>query len=179
MRIRNYRLGDIPSLVHIQQAAAQVDGTEPLSEQDFEAWFAQAELEPEHNVFVITDDDESNEWGQAGTLEGVEGEIVGYSVVQLRRSEHAYHFLCEGAVHPQQRGRSAGWSLLISALNRVRISALEVAFEAEQQGYPIYFEALLPVHEMVAENLAAKCELAPTDERTPERTRLYRRELEL
>lgn len=179
MRIRNYRLGDIPSLAHIQQAAAQVDGTQALSEQDFEAWFAQPELEPEHNVFVITDDDESNEWGQAGTLEGVEGEIVGYTVVQFRRSEHAYHFLCEGAVHPQHRGRSAGWSLLISALNRVRISALEVAFEAEQQGYPIYFEALLPAHDIVAENLAAKCELMPTGEPTPEGTRLYRRELEL
>ncbi|HLI08200.1 MAG TPA: hypothetical protein VKV40_16655 [Ktedonobacteraceae bacterium] len=179
MRIRNYRLGDIPSLAYIQQAAARVDGTEVLSEQDFEEWFARSELEPEHNVFVITDDDESNEWGQAGTLEGVEGEIVGYTVVQYQRSEHAYHFLCEGAVHPRHRCRSAGWALLISALNRVRIAALEIAFEAEQQNYPIYFEALLPEGDGVAEKLAAKCELVPTDEPTPERTRLYRRELEL
>lgn len=122
--------------------------------------------------------DETNEWGQAGTLEGVEGEIVGYTVVQFRRSEHAYHFLCEGAVHPQHRCRRAGWSLLISTLNRVRISALEVAFEVEQQGYPIYFEALLSSDE-VAANLADKCELVLTNDSTPQGARLYRRELEL
>lgn len=179
MRIRNYRIGDIPALVHIQQQAAQVDGTQPLSTQDFEEWFAQPELEPEHNVFVITDDNDLNYWGQGETLEGVEGEIIGYTVVQFRRSEHAYHFLCEGAVHPEHRRRNAGRALLISALNRVRIWGMEVAYEAEQQGYPLYFEALLPLRDAASENLAAKCEMQPTDEGTPEETRLYRCELEL
>jgi GNAT superfamily N-acetyltransferase len=179
MRIRNYRVGDIPALVHIQQLAAQVDGTQPLSAQDFEEWFAQPELEPEYNVFVITDDNDLMYWGQGETLEGVEGEIIGYTVVQFRRSDHAYHFLCQGAVHPEHRRRNAGRALLISALNRVRIWGMDAAYEAEQQGHSLYFEALLPLYDAASENLAAKCEMQPTDEGTPGGTRLYRRELEL
>src|SRR5260370_31034059 len=120
MRIRNYRQGDIPTLAHIQQLASAADAREPISTTDFETWLTQPELEAETNVFVITDDDESNEWGQGGTLEGVEGEIIGYTVLQLRYSRHAYHFLCEGAVHPAHRQRGAGRALLICALNRVR-----------------------------------------------------------
>src|SRR5229473_5669943 len=139
MRIRNYRQGDIPTLAHIQQLASAADATEPISTTEFETWLEQPELEAEFNVFVITDDDESNEWGQAGTLEGIEGEIVGYTVLQLRRSQHAYHFLCEGAVLPQHRRRGAGQALLICDLNHARIRASEFEFEARQQNLPIYF----------------------------------------
>ena len=177
MRIRNYRQGDTPTLVHIQQLAAAADGTEPLSTTDFETWLTQPELEAAFNVFVITDDDESNEWGQAGTLEGLEGEVVGYTVLQLRRSQHAYHFLCEGAVHPEHRRRGAGWALLICALNRAQVWAAEFAFGMEQPGYPIYFEVLLPLRDPASENLAARCELQPAEERTVRGMRLYRRAL--
>src|SRR5712692_7930220 len=73
MRIRRYRPGDIPTLAHIQQQAAQVDGATPMSEADFEQWLAQPELQAASNVFLITDDDDDlNEWGQAGTLDGLE-----------------------------------------------------------------------------------------------------------
>jgi GNAT superfamily N-acetyltransferase len=177
MRIRNYRQGDTPTLAHIQQLAAAADGTEPISTTDFETWLAQPELEAEFNVFVITDDDESNEWGQAGTLEGVEGEIIGYTVLQLRRSQHVYHFLCEGAVHPQHRRRGAGSALLICALNRARMWDAEFAFNVEQQVFPTSFEVLLPLQDPAAENLAARCELQPTNERTLKGMRLYRRPL--
>ena len=177
MRIRNYRQGDIPTLAYIQHLAAAADGTEPISTTDFETWLDQPELEAEFNVFVITDDDESNEWGQAGTLEGIEGEIIGYTVLQLRRSRHAYHFLCEGAVLPQHRRRDAGSALLICALNRARMWAAEFEYEMEEEGYPIYFEVLLPLQDPASENLAARYELQPTDERTLKGMRLYRREL--
>ncbi len=178
MRIRNYRQGDIPTLVHIQQLAAEADSVMAISEIDFEQWFAQPELNPESNVFVITDDDdELNEWGQGGTLDGLEGEAVGYSVLQLRRSQHAYHFLCEGAVLPQHRRREAGEALLICALNHARIRASEFEFEAEQEGYPIYFEALLPVRDPGSDGLAVKRGMKPNDEATLEGMRLYRYQL--
>src|SRR6266581_5169586 len=112
MRIRNYREVDLPTLVDIQQFAAKTDSTEAMGAADFEEWLAEPELEAEANVFVITDDDESNEWGQAGTLEGVEGETVGYTVLQFRRQQHEYHFLCQGAVLPEHRRRGAGRALL-------------------------------------------------------------------
>ncbi len=177
MRIRNYRQGDVSTLVSIQQQAAQADGVEVKSLADFEAWLTAPELEAESNAFVITDDDESNEWGQGGTLEGVEGPIVGYTVLQLYQDQQAYHFVCEGAVQPQHRRRNAGRALLICALNRARIWATEFEFEAEQEGHPIYFEALLPLRDPASENLAAKCEMEPTDEPVLEGMRLYRREL--
>src|SRR6266487_1144186 len=97
MRIRNYREVDLPALVDIQQLAAKADSTEAMSAADFEEWLAQPELEAETNVFVITDDDESNEWGQGGTLEGGEGEIIGYKVLQLRCSRYAHRFGYAGA----------------------------------------------------------------------------------
>jgi hypothetical protein len=178
MRIRNYRQGDIPTLVHIQQLAAHADGLTVMGETDFEQWFAQPELKPQSNVFIITDDDdELNEWGQGGTLEGLEGEAIGYTVLQLRRSQHAYHFLCEGAVLPQHRRREAGESLLICALNHARIRASEFEFEAEQEGYPIYFEALLPTRDPGSDGLSMKCNMEPTDESALEGTRLYRSQL--
>jgi GNAT superfamily N-acetyltransferase len=174
MRIRNYRLGDIETLVYVQQQAAQADGTRAMS--DFEGWLAQPELEAEFNVFVITDDDESNEWGQGGTLEGIEGEVIGYTVLQLRQEQYASHFLCEGTVHPQHRRRGAGYALLVSALNHALLKATEIEFEQEQKGHPIYFEALLPLRDPASGNLAARCEMQPTDEQLAG-MRLYRRTL--
>ena len=64
-----------------------------------------------------------------------------------------------------------------SALNQARMLAAEFEFEAEQEGYPIYFEALLPVRDAGSGPLAAKCEMQPTDEGTLAGMRLYRREL--
>lgn len=178
MRIRNYRQVDLPTLVQLQQLSAEIDSTEAMSLSDFEQWLTQPELEAQANVFVITDDDdELNVWGQGETLEGVEGEIVGYTVLQLCRSHHAYHFLCQGTVHPEHRRRGAGWALLICALNRARIWSTEFEFEAEQEGRPIYFEALLPLHDPTSANLAAKCDMLPTDEPALEGMRIYRREL--
>lgn len=180
MRIRRYRTGDIPTLVHIQQAAARVDGIKLLSEADFEEWFAQPELDAESNVFLVTDDDdELNEWGQAGTLDGLEGEVAGYTVLQLRREQHRTRFLCEGAVLPQFRRQGVGQALLICALNQVRIRVfeLEYASTADQQQHPVYFEALLPLQDPASENLAAKCEMQPVDEPAPAGMRLYRGDL--
>src|SRR5205823_9871485 len=177
MRIRNYREVDIPTLYQIQQLAAKADGVEAKNMGEFEAWLAAHHLKAEDNVFVITDDDESNEWGQAGTLEGVEGEIVGYTVLELHQDQRAYHFCCEGTVHPAYRRQNAGRALLICALNRARIWAAEFEFEAEQEGRSIYFEALLPLHDPASKRLAAKCEMEPTDEHILEGMQLYRREL--
>jgi len=175
MRIRNYRQGDIATLAQIQQLAAAADGTEPISMIDFEIWLSQSELEAQYNVFVITDDDESNEWGQAGTLEGLEGEVIGYTVLQLRQRQHTYHFLCEGAVHPQHRRRGAGSALLICALNRAHIWSTEL--EMGEREKPINFEVLLPLKDHASENLARRCELQPTDERALIGMRLYSRAL--
>jgi GNAT superfamily N-acetyltransferase len=178
MRIRNYRQGDIPTLVFIQQLAAQTDGVELMITVDFEEWLAQPELEAGSNIFLITDDeDDLNSWGQGDVLDGLEGEAVGYTVLQLRRSQHAYHFLCEGAVLPQHRRRGAGQALLICALNHARIRASEFEFEAQQQGFPIYFEALLPVNDPASEILATQFEMQPTDEPVLKGMRLYRNEL--
>jgi ribosomal protein S18 acetylase RimI-like enzyme len=178
MRIRNYRQGDIPTLVFIQQLAAQTDGVEPMSTVDFEEWVAQTELEDGSNIFLITDDyDDLNSWGQGDVLDGLEGEVAGYSVLQLRRSQHAYHFLCEGAVLPQHRRRGAGQALLICALNHARIRASEFEFEAQQQGFLIYFEALLPVNDPASESLATQFEMQPMDEPVLKGMRLYRGEL--
>lgn len=178
MRIRRYRPGDIATLAHIQQQAARADGIAPMTEADFELWLAQPELQPATNVFLITDDDDDlNEWGQAGTLEGLEGEVVGYTVLQLRRSRHAYHFLCEGAVLPLQRRRGAGYALLMSALNNARLRVFEFEYEARQQEQPIYFEALLPESDPASENLAAQFEMQRVDEQTLVGMRLYRGDL--
>lgn len=178
MRIRRYRPGDIPTLAHIQQQAAQVDGVAPLSEADFEQWLARPKLEATSNVFLITDDDDDlNEWGQAGTLEGLEGEAVGYTVLQLRRSHYAYHFLCEGAVLPVHRRRGAGYALLMSALNNARVRMFELEYEAHQQGQPVYFEALLPERDPASENLTAQFEMQLVEEKMVVGMRLYRGEL--
>jgi ribosomal protein S18 acetylase RimI-like enzyme len=177
MRIRNYRQGDVEMLEYIQQLAAQADGTRAIDRHDFETWLLKPELEARFNVFLVTDDDESNEWGQGGTLEGMEGEVIGYTILQLRQDEHAYHFLCEGAVHPQHRRRGAGTALLICALNRARLMAAGFDLRMERKQRPIYFEALLPVNDPAAGNLAARCEMEPTEEHIAPGMNLYRRAL--
>ena len=178
MRIRNYRQGDIPTLVYIQQLAAQADNVDSMSIADFEEWLAQPELQAGLNIFLITDDDDDlNNWGQGDVLDGLEGEVVGYTVLQLRQSHHSYHFLCEGAVLPQHRRRGAGQALLICALNHARLRASEIEFEAQRLGTPIYFEALLPVDDPASKSLAAKCEMYSTDEPTLKGMQLYRSEL--
>lgn len=177
MRIRNYRQGDVEMLEYIQQLAAQTDGTRAIDKQDFEAWLSKPELEARLNVFVVTDDDESNEWGQGGTLEGMEGEVIGYTILQLCQDEHAYHFLCEGAVHPQHRRRGAGTALLICALNLARLVAAGFDLTMEPEHRPIYFEALLPMHDSAAANLAARCEMEPAAEHAAPGMKLYRRAL--
>ncbi|HEY6286730.1 MAG TPA: GNAT family N-acetyltransferase [Ktedonobacteraceae bacterium] len=178
MRIRNYRQGDSLTLVHIQQLVAQVDNVDSMSIADFEEWLAQPELQAGSNIFLITDDDDDmNNWGQGDVLDGLEGEVVGYTVLQLSRSHHAYHFLCEGAVLPQHRRRGAGQALLICALNHARLRASEFEFEAQQQGIPIYFEALLPVEDSASESLGAKCDMQPTEEPVLKGMRLYCSEL--
>jgi GNAT superfamily N-acetyltransferase len=177
MRIRNYRQSDIEMLDYIQHLAAQADGTRAIETNDFKAWLLKPELEARFNVFVVTDDDESNEWGQGGTLEGIEGEVVGYTILQLRQDEYAYHFLCEGAVHPQHRQRGTGTALLICALNRARLLAAGFDLRMERRHRPIYFEALLPIHDPAAANLAARCEMEPTEEHTAPGMKLYRRAL--
>jgi ribosomal protein S18 acetylase RimI-like enzyme len=177
MRIRNYRQVDLPDLVHIQQAAARADGAALMSMQSFERWLGLPEVEAGENVFVITDDDETNVWGQAGTLEGLEGEVIGYSVLQLSTGQQDYRFLCQGAVLPAQRHRGAGRALLVCDLNRARAVAFDFEAEAEEQDRPLYFEALLPANDAAARALAAKCEMQPGTEPASEGMRLYRREL--
>src|SRR5947209_3183540 len=178
MRIRNYRQGDILTLVSMQQLAAQADNVDSMSKVDFEDWLAQPQLQAASNIFLITDDDDDlNNWGQGDVLDGLEGEVVGYTVLQLRQSHHAYHFLCEGTVLPQHRRRGAGQALLICALNHARLRASEFEFEAQQQGFPIYFEALLPVEDPSSENLAAKFDMHLTNEPALKGMLLYRTEL--
>jgi ribosomal protein S18 acetylase RimI-like enzyme len=177
MRIRNYRQSDIEMLDYIQHLAAQADGTRAVDTNDFKVWLLKPELEARFNVFVVTDDDESNEWGQGGTLEGIEGEVVGYTILQLRQDEYAYRFLCEGAVHPQHRRRGAGTALLICALNSARLRAAGFDLGMERKDHLIYFEALLPIHDPAAGNLAARCEMEPTEEHTAPGMKLYRRML--
>ncbi|GCE49586.1 hypothetical protein EI42_02113 [Thermosporothrix hazakensis] len=176
MRIRNFREGDEVALFRIHQEAARIDGTEEMSESEFVMWLDA--LQPSTNAFVVTDDeDELATWSQAGTLEGFEGEKAGFTVVQLLRDEEGYHFLCQGAVLPRLRGQHGGHLLLRGALNHAQVLAFEFAFEAEQEGIPVYFEALLPSSHPGAERLAAKCEMRPTEAVVPSGMRLYRREL--
>ncbi len=179
MRIRNYRPEDLPTLVQIQQVAANVDGYDAFQpEISIETWLTNPQMDARSNAFVITDDDdELNTWGQAGTLDGIEGEIIGYTTLTLYQDQEAYHLLCQGAVHPQQRQRGAGRLLLVGALNRARILAAEFEFEAEQDGIPVYFEALLPIRNTPSSRLTEKCEMYLINEVKQNGMQLYRREL--
>lgn len=176
MRIRHYRPEYLSTIVQIQHASAEVDGTEVRNGADIESWLQ--DLDAEANGFVVTDDDdELNTWGQAGTLDGIEGEVAGYTIVQLHHNQSGYHFVCEGTVAPQYRRQHGGRTLLVGALNRARLLASDFEFEAEEQGIPIYFEALLPIADQASAYLAAKCEMQPTDEPALPGMRLYQREL--
>jgi ribosomal protein S18 acetylase RimI-like enzyme len=177
MRIRSYKPQDSEALLTIAQRAAEVDKTDPPEPEAFAAWLADPELEA--NAFVMTDDDdELQTWGQAGTLEGIEGEVVGYTVLQLRQDRTGYYFLCHGAVHPAFRHRRAGSLLFVGALNRARLLAMEIEFEAEEAGLPIYFAAFLPINDPATPHLAARYEMEPAALPVPSGQQLYRRELE-
>ena len=110
-------------------------------------------------------------------MDGIEGEVVGYTAVELHYDGYAYHLRSMGTVHPEHRRQNGGRLLLVAALNRARMLAAEFEFEAEQAGQFIYFEALLPVHDPASPRLAARCEMLPTNEPAPTGLRLYRREL--
>ncbi len=177
MRIRNYRPENLPTIIQIQQSALTTDGS-TVPPTSVEEWLTNPDMDALANAFVITDDDdELNGWGQAGTLDGLSGEVVGYTTLTLFQDKDGYHFLCQGAVHPQQRQQGAGRLLLVGALNRARILAAEFEFEAEQEGIPIYFEALLPARETLSSQLAEKCELQAVADVQQNDMQLYRREL--
>jgi ribosomal protein S18 acetylase RimI-like enzyme len=178
MRIRTYRPGDIPVLVYIQQTAARFDGLATMNEADFEQLLAQAATHAGYHVFLITDDDdELNTWGQGETLEGLEGEVVGYAILHLVKDQHAYRFRCRGAVLPEQRRRGAGHALLLCALNHARIQALDIVNEARQQGLPIYFEAELPARDSSVEELARTFEMEEASDAAESGLLVYRTEL--
>ncbi len=178
MRIRTYRPDDFFVLRQLQQLAVETDRLAVESVENLLNWLQDAAHEPEANVFVIRDDDdELNPWGQAGTLDGIEGEIMGFTMLELFTDPQAYYFRCVGTVHPNLRGQNAGRSLLICALNRARLVATEFEFEAEQAGRTIYFEALLPTNDAASPHLAAKCEMSLVSEPVPQGVQLYRRVL--
>jgi len=175
MRIRHFRPVDLPELLEIEERAAAADGRRVY---DLAAWFSEQEDESMYNVLVITDDDDDIEpWGQSGTRVEAEGEIAGYTILQVRVDERAYHFYCRGAVRPDLRRRGAGRGLLVSALNRARFWAADYEAEAEQEERALYFEALLPERDPGSRGLAVLLELAETDEVTDTGLRMYLRSL--
>ena len=174
MRIHPYRSRDVMTLIQLQQVASEIDGNQE-SVAELEAWLNNPEMDAEANTFVITDDDdELNQWGQAGTLDGVDGEIVGYTTLQLSQDEQGYHYLCRGTVHPQFRRQNAGRLLLIGARNRARLVASEFEFEAEQEGIPIFFEALLPTLDTASPQFAEKFEMQLVEGAIQDGMQLYR-----
>ena len=178
MRIRNFRIGDISALIVIQQAAAVVDHCPQMSADDFSSWLLNPASAHRDNIFVITDDDdEMLTWGQGGTLEGIEGVIIGYTVLQCQQDFNGYHLLCQGAVHPDQRRRHAGLALLGSALNRARLIATEFEFEAELAGIDCYFEALLPVSYEASRHLAERYSMVAIQPEMINGMQLYRGKL--
>ena len=178
MRIRNYRSGDIPTLVHVQHIAAAFDGLELMSEADFANLLDRSITRRGYNVFLLTDDDdELNTWGQGESLDGLQGEVVGYTILQLSESEHAYHFRCHGTILPEQRSRGGGHGLILCALNHARLQSLDFIAEARQRGTPIYFEVPLPDEDGAAQRLAGDFELENTGTQVQAHLLLYRTEL--
>lgn len=178
MRVRNFRPEDLPTLIHIQQEASRADGLPVDIASTIEALFADPEQDVSSSTFVITDDDdELNTWGQGGTLDGIEGEIAGYTTMQLLQRQDGYHFFCQGTVLPAHRHHHGGRLLMVSAMNLARLVAQEFEFKEEWTGLPIYFEALFPRSDATSSLLATKCEMQPTQEPAPRGLRLYRREL--
>ena len=166
MRVRNFREDDIPSVIALERAAHEYDQRGPFAGAALVDWLIDPQQNAPENAFVITDDDdELNTWGQAGTLEGIEGETVGYTLVLMRHDAEGYHLCCHGTVHPAQRRRNAGRALLICALNRARFLAEDFEFEAEATHTSIYFEVLFPAHDKAVPHLAEKCELVRVDRR--------------
>jgi hypothetical protein len=178
MRIRNFRREDIPALAQLQQIAAHADGSPVFSDNEVAAWLKDPEVDATSNVFVITDDDDDLiTWSQAGTLEGIEGEMVGYSLVLMHQDQAGYHLHCQGTVHPRHRRRNAGRALLICDSNRGQFVAADHIFAALRGGPPVYFDILLPQNDSATPRFARKCELEETDEPAPQGLKLYRREL--
>lgn len=178
MRIRTYRAGDIAILVHVQHLAAAFDGLELLHEADFAHLLEQSITRRGYNVFLLTDDDdELNTWGQGESLDGVEGEVVGYTILQLSQDEHAYRFRCHGTVLPEYRSLGAGHGLILCALNHARLQSLDFVAHARQYKIPIYFEVPLPARDGAAERLARDFELDNTGQLLQERLLLYQTEL--
>jgi hypothetical protein len=178
MRIRTFKPQDADVLFTIAQRAAEVDGTPAPDPMVFADWLADPVIDARANVFVMTDDDdELQTWGQAGTLEGIEGEVAGYTVLTMRQDEEGYHFLCQGAIDPALRRQHAGHVLFVGALNRARLLALEFDFEAEEAGLPIYFSALLPINDPGSSRLAESYEMEAVQGSAPSGLQFYRREL--
>ncbi|HLI71198.1 MAG TPA: GNAT family N-acetyltransferase [Ktedonobacteraceae bacterium] len=178
MRIRTYRSGDIAALVHIQQAAARFDGLEAMSEADLSRLLAESAARFSYNVFLITDDDdELITWSQGENLEGVEGEIIGYTILHPTADECAYHFRCHGAVLPEHRHRGVGHALVLCAMNHARMQAIDIINEARQQALPIYFEVELPANNASSQDLASAFELEESSEPAQPGLRVYRTEL--
>ncbi|BCL84348.1 hypothetical protein ccbrp13_68130 [Ktedonobacteria bacterium brp13] len=167
MRVRNFREEDAPALLAVRQIANTYDGLPVPTEAENLAWLQDPQIAASENIFVITDDDdELQTWGQAGTLEGIEGLIIGYTWIHMLCEVDGYHLLCEGAVLPVERGRNAGRALLVSVLNRARYLAEDFEFEAESADVPIYFEVLFPARANAASRLATKCELKRVEDAT-------------
>lgn len=178
MRIRTCRSGDIPILVDVQHTAATFDGLEMLNEADFASLLERSITRRGYNVFLLTDDDdELNTWGQGESLDGLEGEVIGYTILQLSHSADAYHFYCHGTVLPDYRSHGAGHGLILCALNHARLQSLDFVAQARQQGTPIYFEVPLPARDGGAERLARDFELENTGALLQENLLLYRTEL--
>jgi hypothetical protein len=145
----------------VERGAAQSEGRESRSEE----WL----IEQQH-VFILTDDDdELNTWGQAGTLDGLQGPVVGYTaLVEHGDGQRTRSWRCEGAVSPKYRHQRGGRLLLQGALNRARMLTSD-------EDEPVYFEALLPANDPGSPQLATYFEMRPVEEQGA--MRLYRREL--
>jgi ribosomal protein S18 acetylase RimI-like enzyme len=175
MRIRTYRSGDIPALVHVQQTSARFDGQKAMDEAEMAHLLQQSMTRFGYNIFLITDDDdELITWGQGENLEGVEGELVGYTILSPGKDERGYRFHCYGTVLPEHRHRGAGHALLLCALNHARMQSIDYIVEARQRNLPISFEVELPAHDLSTEHLASTFELEKTDEPAAADFYLYR-----
>lgn len=178
MRIRTYRPGDIPILVHIQHTAAVFDRLKLMDESDFTELLANSMTRRGYNVFLLTDDDDDlNTWGQGETLDGLQGEVVGYTILQLSEDERSYHFRCHGTILPEHRSRGAGHGLILCAINHARIQSIDFVAEARQRDMPIYFEVPLLAADGAAQRLARDFELEDTGQQVQPGLNLYRTEI--
>lgn len=171
MRIRNSRATDIPDIAEVEQEAARADGRAVFGgEQSFEEWLS---LQYEQgDVFVVTDDDDDlNEWGQAGTLDGLQGPVAGYTTLELMYdSDENACYMCQGAVSPQYRRQNVGRLLLQGALNRARLLA-------DEGDEVCYLVVLLPLNDPASPRLAARFEMQALPDLDEEGLQGYGREL--